>query len=138
MKNPISNLYYALGEACYAIAIADGVVQVEERNKLSEILKKEFAHSGAKDIGETEIIFQILNKERANAKMAMSWAIKEINTNAHYLSTDLKCHFISTIIKVADSFAPITLEEKKMLLAFISEVVDIQEDKMLSASSTDK
>lgn len=138
MKNPISNLYYALGEACYAIAIADGVVQVEERNKLSEILKKEFAHTTAQDIDETEIIFQILNKERANAKMAMTWAIKEIKTNAHYLSTDLKCHFISTIIKVADSFAPITQEEKKMLLSFISEVVDIQEDKMLSASSADK
>ncbi len=138
MENPISNLYYALGEACYAIAISDGNVQLEEKNKLTSILSKEFANSEGQDIDETSIIFQILNKEKVSAETAMDWAINEIKTNSHYLSTDLKCHFISTIIKVADSFAPITKEEKKLLLAFITEVVDIKEDPLLSKPSSDK
>lgn len=138
MENPISNLYYALGEACYAIAISDGNVQLEEKNKLSSILSKEFANSEGQDIDETSIIFQILNKEKVSAETAMAWAINEIKTNSHYLSTDLKCHFISTIIKVADSFAPITKEEKKLLLTFISEVVDMNEDQLLSKPSSDK
>jgi len=138
MENPISNLYYALGEACYAIAFSDGSIQLEEKNKLSEILKKEFANSETKDIDETSIIFQILNKERISSETAMNWAINTIKINSHYLSTDLKCHFISTIIKVADSFSPITKDEKKMLLAFISEVVDINEDKLLSKPTFDK
>lgn len=138
MENPISNLYYALGEACYAIALSDGIVQLDEKNKFTDILKKEFANSEVQDIDQTSIIFQILNKEQVKAQTAMEWAIKEIKTNSHYLSTDLKCHFISTIIKVADSFAPIAKEEKKMLLDFITEVVDIKEDKLLSSSTANK
>lgn len=138
MENPVKNLYYALGEACYAIAMSDGLVQVEERTKLNGILKSEFGRSVSKDINETEIIFQLLNKERSDAKTAMDWAINQIKVNGHYLSTDLKCHFISTIIKVADSFAPVTQEEKKMLLSFISEIVDIHEDNLLSANTADK
>ena len=138
MEHPISNLYYALGEACYAIAISDGEVQLEEKNKLGDILKKEFSQSIGRNIDETSIIFQILNKEKSNAQTAMEWAVKEIKTNGHYLSTDLKCHFISTMIKVADSFAPITSEEKKMLLNFISEIIDLHEDKLLSKDTRDK
>lgn len=138
MENPVKNLYYALGEACYAIAMSDGIIQVEERTKLEGILKKEFSKSLSKDLNETEIVFQLLNKERMDAKTAMQWAIKEIKANAHYLSTDLKCHFISTIIKVADSFTPVTQEEKKMLLSFISEIVDLREDGILSPQTADK
>ena len=138
MENPIRNLYYALGEACYAIAMSDGVVQVEERMQLNAILKKEFSQSVSKDLVETEIIFNLLNKEQVNAKTALNWSIKEIKANSHYFSTDMKCHFISTIIKVADSFAPVTEEEKKMLLSFISEIIDIREDKVLSPPTSDK
>lgn len=138
MDDPIRNLYYALGEACYAIAMSDGRVQVEERTQLNAILKKEFSRSVSKDIVETEIIFSLLNKEQVNAKTALNWSIKEIKANSHYFSTDMKCHFISTIIKVADSFTPVTEEEKKMLLSFIAEIIDIQEDKVLSPPTSDK
>lgn len=138
METALKNLYYALGEACYAVAMADGEVQVEERIRLIDILKKEFSNSAAKDIIETEIIFNLLNKERTDAATAMEWAIKEIKTNSHYFSTDLKCHFISTMIKLADSSETIIAEEKKMLLYFISEVIDIHEDKLLSPPTADK
>ncbi|PBQ34596.1 hypothetical protein CNR22_23405 [Sphingobacteriaceae bacterium] len=138
METALKNLYYALGEACYAVAMADGEVQVEERIRLTEILKKEFSQSAAKDIVETEIIFALLNKERTDAGTAMDWAINEIKTNSHYFSTDLKCHFISTMIKVADSSKSVGSEEKAMLMRFINEVIDIHEDKLLSPPTADK
>lgn len=138
MENPVRNLYYALGEACYAIAISDGAIQMEERSKLSEILKKEFSKTLANETDETEIIFHILNKERASGKTAFNWAIGELKTNSHYLSSDLKCHFISTLIKVAGSFAPVTEAEKNILLEFISKILDIKEDIVLSAPTADK
>lgn len=93
METALKNLYYALGEACYAVAMADGEVQVEERIRLNGILKKEFSQSAAKDIIETEIIFNLLNKERTDATTAMEWAIREIKTNSHYFSTDFKMSF---------------------------------------------
>lgn len=138
IENPVRNLYYALGEACYAIAMCDGAVQAEERNKLSGILKKEFSHALSKETDEAEIIFHILNKKRTSAQTAFDWAISELKTNGHYLSSDLKCHFISTLIKVAASFSPVTESEKNMLLEFISKILDIQEDMILSAPTADK
>ena len=58
MENPISNLYYALGEACFAIALSDGKIQEEEKNKLEGILKKEFAQSTSKDIDSTTLFLR--------------------------------------------------------------------------------
>ena len=138
METAIKNLYYALGEACYAMAMADGAIQIEERTMLTDILKKEFAQSISKDIIETEIIFKLFTKERTDAATSMNWAIKEIKANSHYFSTDLKCHFISTIIKVADSFPPIIKKEKILLMKFIEEIIELREDKLLSSSSADK
>lgn len=138
METAIKNLYYALGEACYAMAMADGMIQVEERTQLNSILKKEFSQSASKDIIETEIIFKLLSKERPDAETAMDWALNEIKTNSHYFSLDMKCHFISTMIKVAHSFPTVTGDEKKMLMRFIEGVLDIREDKMLSKPTSDK
>jgi|GEM_PF-1192248 len=138
METPLKNLYYALGEACYAMAMADGIIQVEERTQLNAILKKEFRQTASKDIIETEIIFKLLSKERADAQTSMNWALKEIKANSHYLSLDMKCHFISTIIKVAHSFPTIAPEEKKMLMYFIEGILDISEDKLLSPITADE
>ncbi|WP_317896950.1 hypothetical protein [Aurantibacillus circumpalustris] len=138
METAVKNLYYALGEACYAMAMADGAIQVEERTMLSDILKKEFSQSISKDIIETEIIFKLFSKDLTDTQTAMNWAIKEIKANSHYFSTDMKCHFISTIIKVADSFPPIVKKEKALLMKFIEEVIDIKEDKLLSSKTADK
>jgi uncharacterized tellurite resistance protein B-like protein len=138
METAVKNLYYALGEACYAMAMADGTIQVEERTQLNTILKKEFSQSISKDILETEIIFKLLSNKRADAKTVMKWALSEIKANSHYFSLDMKCHFISTIIKVAHSFPKVTREEKKMLMQFIEGVIDIKEDKLLSQTTADK
>jgi len=138
METAVKNLYYALGEACYAMAMADGMIQVEERTQLNTILKREFSQSVSKDIIETEIIFKLLSKERADAETAMNWALHEIRANSHYLSLDMKCHFISTIIKVAHSSPVITSAEKRMLMRFIEGVLDIREDTLLSKGTSDK
>ena len=138
METAVKNLYYALGEACYAMAMADGIIQVEERTQLNGILKKEFSQSISKDIIETEIIFKLLSKESTDASIALDWALNEIEANSHYFSLDMKCHFISTMIKVAHSFASVTKKEKIMLMRFIEGVLYIGEDKLLSESTADK
>jgi uncharacterized tellurite resistance protein B-like protein len=138
METAIKNLYYALGEACYAMAMADGEIQVAERTLLSDILKREFSQAISNDIIETEIIFKLFSKKQTNAQTAITWALKEIKANSHYLSTDMKCHFISTMIKLADSFPPIVKNEKALLMKFIEEIIDIEEDKLLSSATSDK
>jgi tellurite resistance protein len=58
---PIQNLYMALGEAAYAVAMADGKVQNEEHEKFERILKAEFSKHGL-DFDYAEIIFKVLKK----------------------------------------------------------------------------
>jgi predicted metal-dependent RNase len=57
-------LYYALGELAYAVAMADGQINYEERNKLHDIVVKEI-EAGNYNFDISGIIFQILQKEES-------------------------------------------------------------------------
>jgi tellurite resistance protein len=129
--NPVQNLYYALGEACYAIAKVDGSVQSEESNKLRGILEKEFAKNG-KDFDYAEIIFEILRKDSLDPETAFEWALNHIRVNSHYLSEEMKDHFESVLVAVAEAFPPATDEEMEMIRKFKRAIRDIKGDPVFT------
>lgn len=128
---PLENIYSAIGEAAYAIALSDGAIQREEKEKLEIILKGEFDGRIA-NTNHATIIFHILQKERSTIKDAYNAAMHTFNANSHYLSMDMKKHFVTILERVASSFPPATAEEKALIEKFKSDILAIKIDETLS------
>ena len=123
----LENLYFAMGELAYAIAFSDGKVQKEEREKFQEIIATGLKeHKVEFDI--SDIIFQMLEKDKVYSNTVYDWAMKEIKSNSHYLSPALKHSFINILEKIAEAFPPITDEEINLLQRFKKEMVLIEGD----------
>lgn len=131
---PLEQLYYSFGEMIYAIAISDGKVQKEEKEKLASILKSEFADH-ENELDYTGIIFQLLNKDKPKVETAYEWAIKGIRLNSQYVSNDLKKKFINTVNKVAEAFPPKTTEEQNVINRFIKDLSAINGDTVFNRNS---
>lgn len=124
---PLENLHYAIGELAYAVASADGKVQKEERAKFHDIVEAELrCKDYSFDI--SDIIFQILDKDRQDTETTYKWAMEQIWLNSHYLSPELKKTFISVMEKVARAFAPVTKKEKNLIEKFKKELAPIHGD----------
>lgn len=124
---PIHSLFYALGEFAYAIALADGKIQAEEKEKLHTILKQEFENEQEYDL--SEIIFDILKKDvMGNVETVYSWALKEMKLNSHYLSPEMKEKFIRTLKRVAEAFPPQTMEETTIIEKFKQDIGALKGD----------
>lgn len=124
---PIENLHYAIGEIAYAIAVADGKMQKEERQKFHDIVAAELrCKNYAFDI--SGIIFRILDKDKQDMETTYQWAMNQIKLNSHYLSPDLKLTFLRVIEKIAKAFPPVTKEEKNLLERFRKDIADIKGD----------
>lgn len=123
----IQNLHYAIGELAYAVAFSDGKVQKEEREKFHAIVEAELRCKDY-DFSVTDIIFQMLDKEKMDAATSYNWAMKEIKNNSHYLSPELKQTAIKVMEKVAKAFPPITGEENRMLEQFKKDIAPIHGD----------
>ncbi len=125
---PQQNLHTAIGELAYAIARADGSIQKEERKKFHDIVAAELRCKDY-DFDVSDIIFQVLEKDKfIDSKTAYDWAMKEIRTNSHYLSPELKKTFIRVIEKVAKSYPPSTKEETGLIERFKQEIAPINGD----------
>jgi uncharacterized tellurite resistance protein B-like protein len=128
---PLENIYVAAGELAYAIAIADGTVQREEKEKFEGILKEEF--EGKIDlVNPASIIFQIMQKEKLSSDHAYRAALRELNTNSHYLSASMKEHIIHIMERVAKAFPPKVHSENELIKKFIVDVNRIKVDTTLS------
>lgn len=125
---PEQNLHSAIGELAYAIARSDGAIQKEERQKFHDIVAAEL-RCKEYDFDVSDIIFQVLEKDKfIDSKTAYDWAMKEIRTNSHYLSPELKATFIKVMEKVAKAFPPITMEEISMLEKFKKDIAPLVGD----------
>ena len=124
---PTENLHYAIGELAYAIARADGEVQKEERLKFQSIVESELrSKDQAFDI--SDIIFKIMNKDKTSTKDAYDGAMKQIHTNSHYLSPELKTTFIAVMEKVAKAYKPITIDEMLLIEKFKKDITSLHGD----------
>jgi uncharacterized tellurite resistance protein B-like protein len=128
--SPRENLYYAAGELAYVVALADGEVQPEERKKFSELAKRVLGEGGSDGVDITGIIFQLLDKrkKKSDSETTYRWALETIRTNGHYLSPALKEKFIQFLEQVAESFPPVTKEERVVLERFKTDIAPIAGD----------
>jgi uncharacterized tellurite resistance protein B-like protein len=127
----IENLYYALGEIVYAMAMTDGQIQKEEKDKLHTILVEEFSKKNP-NINVTEIVFRIFQRDRTDAKTAYDWAMKELKLNSHYLSEEMKQHFYNVLQNVANAFPPVDKVEHELRLNFMNEMKSVIGDPVFS------
>ena len=124
----IQNLHSAFGELAYAIASADGIIQWEERQKFHEIVDAELRVNNI-DFDVSEIIFNILEKDKfIDSQTSYEWAMKEIRTNSHYLSPQLKASFIEMMGKIANAHPPVMPEEMELLEKFKKDIAPLKGD----------
>jgi uncharacterized tellurite resistance protein B-like protein len=128
MMTPIENLHMAIGELAYAIARADGAIQKEEREEFHKMMM-EGIRSGDGDLDISDIIFQVMEKDKfTNTETAYDWAMHQIRMNSHYMSPELKETFINVIQKIAEAYAPVTTEEKKLIDRFKKDIEPLKGD----------
>lgn len=133
---PKQNLYLAIGELAYAIALADGSIQREERTKFLELATNELK-TYDKDIDISGIIFQVLEKDNyPNAETSYQSALKQIKLYSHYLSPSMKETFVKLLTKVAEAFPPATAAELEMLENFKRDIAPLQGDPIYYLSDT--
>ena len=125
--SPIENLHYAIGQLACAVAFADGKIQKEEWKKFHDIVVEELKDKNY-GFDVSDIVFQIMEKDRMDTNTLYDWAIKEIQTNSHYLSPELKLKFISVIEKVASAYPPVTYSESAIITKFKKDIETIQGD----------
>jgi uncharacterized tellurite resistance protein B-like protein len=124
---PLQNLHYAIGEIAYAIARVDGKVQNEERKKFHSIVEAELRCKDF-DFDISDIIFQIMDKDKTDATTSYNWAMDQIRLNSHYLSPELKKTFIHVMEKVAKAFPPVTKGEQELIDRFRKDMQPIKGD----------
>ncbi len=123
--NAKENLFYSLGHLVYAVAMADGVVQADERRKLHQLIKEENASSNwGYDIAE--IAFQISERDKRDLQTAYDWAIKSLYLGEDYLTEELKVHFLSILEKVAEAYPPKTSEEQRIINNYKTELLKLK------------
>jgi len=124
---PTENLYYALGEIAYAVAMADGRIQNDEIKKLHGILESEL-QVPADSFSVADIIFHIMDKDHVDAETAYTNAMNQIRLNSQYLSPELKLSFLHVAEKVAQSFPPRLRSEKNMIARFRKDISAVTGD----------
>lgn len=124
---PLQNLHYAIGELAYAVARADGEVQKEEKLKFHAIIMAELRCKNC-DFDVSDIIFQIMDKDKVSTQTAYDWAMKQIRLNSHYLSPELKATFVKVMEKVAKAYKPVTVDEKLLIDRFREDIAPLHGD----------
>ncbi|MBS1638104.1 MAG: hypothetical protein JST26_19475 [Bacteroidetes bacterium] len=127
MMTALENLHYAIGQIAYAIAHADGRIQPEERKKFHDMVAAELRCKDY-DFDVSDIIFQILDKDKPDSQTAYDWAMAELKLNGHYLSPELKRTFIHVIEKIAKAYPPVTVHEAKLIERFKADINHIHGD----------
>src|SRR5690606_18304384 len=118
------HLYYALGALAYAVAKADGKVQREEKEKVKEIVSVGIKHS--MDFNYTDIIFQLLQKDKMGFKEVYSWAMRSFELGKYHFSSEMKKDFINVINQVAEAFPPESDEERALIARFSEDINSLE------------
>jgi uncharacterized tellurite resistance protein B-like protein len=101
MNKERTDLFQALAELAYAIAMADGTIQSEEKRKFRSIIR----HELKEDAWIAESRFEILNSAISpGLTKSYDKAIKIIRHRRDYFDDEMQQTFLTVIQKVADSF----------------------------------
>ncbi len=117
----LENLYYGLGQLAYAVAMADGEVQKEEKRRIHDIVVSEVREKES-DIDISSIIFDVLEKEGVDVETAYSWAMDAIRLGDHHLTDIRKALFVAILRRIAEAFPPETIDEKELIERFKKDI----------------
>ena len=115
------NLYYALGQLAYAVAMADGAIQHDEKEKLQAIVAEGIKHHEV-DYNIAQIIFSVLDREKMDLETSYNWAIKDFKKYKIFLNDQIKADFIKVLEDVAESFESVSKEEKSIINRFKKDI----------------
>lgn len=125
------NLFYGFGEVAYSVAMADGRVQREERNKFIQIIKDGVKQYSI-EMEYADLIFKILEDERMDSEFAYKSGIEAMELGSHYLSAELKVAFLEILGDIAASFLPVTDSEATVVKQFGQDLERMTKNTPLS------
>jgi hypothetical protein len=76
----------------------------------------------------SDIIFQMMEKDKTDSATTYKWAMDEIKLNSHYLSPELKNTFIRVMEEIAKAFSPVTSNEQVLIDKFKKDIAGIHGD----------
>ncbi len=120
-------LYSALGQVAYAIAMADGEAQREEKDQFHKIIL-EAGKKYDQDFDFADTMFQILDREHMDVETAYEWAIHQFNLGSNRLTDDLKGKIIAILEEVARAYPPVVIQEMKILDRIKTDLDLIQDE----------
>lgn len=118
------NIHIAMGSLAYAIAKADGVIQLEEKTIIKQLAIEEFE---VEDMNSEwiEKMFNKLEKDNITIEDAYNYAMDTLEANRYDYDFDLlmknKC--IKFMSRIADAFADTSPAEQAIIQKFNEDVI---------------
>ncbi len=117
-------IYYSFGELAWAVAKADGKVQVEEKHKFQQIMKAESENNDL-DFDISEIIFLIMERDTIPIEHIYNDALKNMRSHSYFLTDDMKSKFVNILQKIAEAFDNASQEELALIERFEKDIASI-------------
>jgi uncharacterized tellurite resistance protein B-like protein len=117
------NIHRAMGSLAYAIAVADGNIQADEKETIRNLAKKEFQLSDS-DSEWINNMFMELESKGINVTEAYDYAMDTLEANRYDYDFDdsVKARCISFMKKIADAFGENNYQEQSIIERFTEEV----------------
>ena len=121
---PLETLHYAIGEVACTVAHVNGDIHALEARKFMFIMTNEL-NNAEHDFDVSEIIFDLITRQKTNAEKTYNKAMKEIRQNSQYFSPQLKEKFVKVIDEITKEYPPVTYAEINILERFKKEIYKI-------------
>lgn len=118
------HIYYVLGRLAYSVARADDKIRKEDKKKLHDIIIEEIRKHSI-DFGYSEIISNILKKDKKDFETTYNWAIHSMKLDSKHFTSEMKQQFIDVIKKVTETFPPVIIKPGKVVERFIKDMESI-------------
>ena len=117
------NIHRAMGSLAYAIAVADGVIQKQEKEVILKLATQEFQLSNT-DSEWINAMFVELEEKAVGLNDAYEYAIDTLEANRHDYDFDsaMKARCVSFMKKIADAFGEIDYKERSVIERFSIDI----------------
>lgn len=119
------SIFKAMGSLAYAIAVADGEIQLEEKKAIRKLALNEFDLSDIDNAWITNM-FEELEDKDINLEEAYQYAMDTLESNrfAFDFDEEMKRKCIKFIERTADSFDGIDINERQIIARLKKDLTD--------------
>lgn len=119
------SIFKAMGSLAYAIAVADGEIQQEEKKAIRKLALNEFDLSDIDNAWITNM-FEELEDKDINLEEAYQYAMDTLESNrfAFDFDEEMKRKCIKFIERTADSFDGIDINERQIIARLKKDLTD--------------